>query len=106
MTIKKKMKKSKIAVICNFAKEHAILKFRARLINQKKINKYCEEKEGGPMKSNCDYCCNFEQDYETGEKRCVIDLDEDEMFDFMMHTTTECPYFQMGDEYKIVHKQI
>ena len=58
------------------------------------------------LKTNCDYCCNFEQDYETGEKRCVIDLDEDEMFDFMMHATAECPYFQMGDEYKIVHKQI
>lgn len=58
------------------------------------------------MQTNCDYCCNFEQDYETGERRCVIELDEDEMFDFMMRKTTECPYFRMGDEYKIVNKQI
>ena len=64
------------------------------------------KKGGNVMQTNCDYCCNFEQDYETGERRCVIELDEDEMFDFMMRKTAECPYFRMGDEYKIVNKQI
>ena len=34
------------------------------------------------------------------------DLDEDEMAHFMQDTYYNCPYFQMGDEYKIVRKQM
>ena len=33
-------------------------------------------------------------------------LDEDEMAHFMQDTYYNCPYFQMGDEYKIVRKQM
>ena len=58
------------------------------------------------MTANCEYCCNFEQDYETGEMRCVMELDEVEMFNCLTRRTADCPYFRMGDEYKIVNKQI
>ena len=32
-------------------------------------------------------------------------LDEDEMARYLSHTTLSCPYFEPGDEYKIVRKQ-
>ena len=33
------------------------------------------------------------------------DLDEDEMYSFMNRQYSSCPYFHLGDEYKIVQKQ-
>ena len=44
------------------------------------------------------------KDYEC--YTCEVDLDEDEMAHFMQDTYYNCPYFQMGDEYKIVRKQM
>ncbi len=58
------------------------------------------------MSSNCEYCVNYADDPETGGKMCVIDLDEDDLYRFMTYNTRDCPYFRMGDEYTIVHKQI
>ena len=36
---------------------------------------------------------------------CDMDLDEDEMARYLSHTTSACPYFEPGNEYKIVRKQ-
>ncbi len=55
--------------------------------------------------SNCETCSNFVYDFETGEYCCDIDLDEDEMFGFLSGHTANCPYYDFGDEYKIVRKQ-
>ena len=33
-------------------------------------------------------------------------LDEDEMARYLSHATAACPFFEPGDEYKIVNKQI
>ena len=34
------------------------------------------------------------------------DLDEDEMYRFVRGEFRDCPYYQFGDEYQIVKKQI
>ena len=34
------------------------------------------------------------------------DLDEDEMYRFVTGTNHDCPYFRMGDEYRVVRKQM
>ena len=56
--------------------------------------------------TSCDSCANYvyDEDYEC--YTCEVDLDEDEMAHFMQDTYYNCPYFQMGDEYKIVRKQM
>lgn len=56
-------------------------------------------------KSNCDYCVNYEYDDEYECYTCVVNLDEDEMYSYMQGRFSSCPYFRMGDEYKIVQKQ-
>lgn len=57
------------------------------------------------LKTNCDYCVNnaYNEEYECYE--CVINLDEDELYRYMQGQFRHCPYFRMGDEYKIVQKQ-
>lgn len=56
-------------------------------------------------KSTCEYCYNYVYDEETECYECSMQLDEDEMEQFLAHTRKECPYFQFDNEYKIVQKQ-
>jgi len=56
--------------------------------------------------SECEYCSNYVYDEDYGYYTCLVNLDEDEMAGFMMHTLDRCPYFSMDDEYKIVRKQM
>ena len=56
--------------------------------------------------SNCDVCMNFIYDEEYECYICDIDLDQDEMGRFLTNTFDNCPYFRLGDEYKIVRKQM
>lgn len=56
--------------------------------------------------SSCDICMNYTYDEDYECYTCEVDLDEDEMAHFMQDTYYNCPYFQMGDEYKIVRKQM
>ena len=44
-------------------------------------------------------------DDEYGYYRCDVNLDEDEMEQFLRGTLDSCPYYQPYDEYKIVQKQ-
>ena len=37
---------------------------------------------------------------------CEVDLDEDEMARFLQDKFYNCPYYQLGDEYRIVRKQM
>lgn len=57
-------------------------------------------------KSNCDYCMNYSYDEEEEYYKCLVDLDEDEYERFLRNSLQSCPYFRMGDEYKIVKKQM
>ena len=39
------------------------------------------------MSFQCEYCVNYEEDPESGESICSIDLDEDEQYCFLIHRT-------------------
>lgn len=56
--------------------------------------------------SNCEYCVNYSYDEDYECYTCEVNLDEDEMFQFITGNFKQCPYFRMGDEYLIVRKQI
>ena len=55
--------------------------------------------------TNCEACAyySYDEDYEC--YICEMDLDEDEMARYLAHNTAACPFFEPGDEYKIVSKQ-
>ena len=54
----------------------------------------------------CDMCGYYEYDEETESYSCSVNLDEDEMYNFMSGSVRNCPYFQNGDEYMVVRKQM
>ncbi len=56
------------------------------------------------MADKCEFCAHLVQDDELGDY-CDIDLDEDEMARFLTQSVTDCHYFSLYDEYKIVRKQ-
>ncbi len=58
------------------------------------------------MASNCETCMNYEYDEEYEYYVCTKNLDEDEMYRFIKGDFKECPYYQFGDEYQIVRKQM
>ena len=60
-------------------------------------------KQTGP---NCEYCVNYSYDEDYECYTCEVDLDEDEMEHFVTGTFHQCPYFRMGDEYRIVRRQM
>ena len=55
--------------------------------------------------SGCESCSNYvyNEDFECYE--CLVNLDEDEYYRYMEGHFKSCPYFRLGDEYKIVQKQ-
>lgn len=57
------------------------------------------------MKSNCECCQYYEYDEDLEAYICTLNLDEDEMEQFVNHTNRDCPYFIFYDEYKLVEKQ-
>ena len=58
------------------------------------------------MASNCEECVHYDYDEELDAYVCEADLDEDEMRLFIQGSFHACPYFQYGDEYRIVRKQM
>lgn len=55
---------------------------------------------------NCEYCVNYSYDDDYECYTCEVNLDEDEMVKFVAGNFHQCPYFKMGDEYRIVRKQM
>lgn len=55
---------------------------------------------------NCEMCGYYEYDEDEDCYFCSVNLDEDEMYNFVSGNVRECPYFQCNDEYKIVRKQM
>lgn len=58
------------------------------------------------QESNCEYCSNYVYEEEYGYYICDANLDEDEMGRFLSSSFSDCPYFRLDDEYKIVRKQM
>lgn len=56
--------------------------------------------------SKCEQCTNYMYDDEYETYCCLIDLDQDEMARFITDTFSDCPYYDPGDEYKLVRKQM
>lgn len=59
--------------------------------------------------ANCDICMYYEYDDEYDCYTCDMEyeMDEDDVWQMMSgDRERSCPFFRMGDEYKIVHKQI
>ena len=56
--------------------------------------------------SSCDMCVNYvyDEDYEC--YTCLVNLDEDELVRFLADRFSDCPYFRLDDEYKVVKKQM
>ena len=57
-------------------------------------------------KTNCEDCAYYVYDDYYECYICEINLDEDEMYRFIKGDFKECPYYQFGDEYQIVRKQM
>ena len=56
--------------------------------------------------AGCEYCSNYVYDEDYEYYVCDINLDEDEMYRFVKGEFRDCPYYQFGDEYRIVRKQM
>ena len=56
--------------------------------------------------TNCESCVNYVYDEESDCYCCEVDLDEDEMYRFVRGEFRDCPYYQFGEEYQIVRKQM
>lgn len=57
-------------------------------------------------KSNCECCVHYVYDEEYEYYECLVNLDEDEMYQFLTGSFSHCPYFQLDDEYAVVRHQI
>lgn len=55
--------------------------------------------------SNCENCVYYDYDEDYEQYTCMMNLDQDEMERFVNYTFTNCPYFKLYDEYKMVKKQ-
>lgn len=55
---------------------------------------------------NCEQCNNYVYDENYECYVCEMDLDEDEMVKFLADAYRDCPYYQSGDEYLVVRKQM
>ena len=58
-----------------------------------------------PKITDCDSCMYYDYDEYMEAYICTLDLDEDEMIDFLGRNTNRCPYYRYYDEYKSVRKQ-
>lgn len=53
----------------------------------------------------CEFCAHNQYDEEADVDYCDVSLDEDEMERYLSSANTDCPYFKLYDEYKMVEKQ-
>lgn len=56
--------------------------------------------------TNCEYCSHYSYDEELEEYLCDVDMDEDDLVRLNSRENKACPYFNGGDEYTIVRKQM
>ena len=67
-----------------------------------KPGKYTPKKQ---QVTNCESCMFFDYDEVSDSDICTLNLDEDEMVDFLGGHSSSCPYYRFYDEYKSVQKQ-
>lgn len=54
----------------------------------------------------CESCVFYDYDEDWESYVCTVNLDQDEMGQFLSGQTRACPYYRFYDEYKSVQKQI
>jgi hypothetical protein len=54
----------------------------------------------------CESCVFYDYDEEYDVYECRVNLDQDELAQFLAGRTASCPFYRFYDEYKSVHKQI
>lgn len=54
----------------------------------------------------CDTCANYAYDEDWECYTCMVNMDEDDYGRLMSGNAAECPYYQDGDEYKVVRHQM
>ena len=56
---------------------------------------------------DCQSCSNYIYDEVYGDYQCAVsmDMDEDDMANFLQGTVRTCPYYQFNDEYVLASKQ-
>ena len=55
---------------------------------------------------NCETCVFYDYDETEDCYYCTVNLDQDDLGNFLSGATKACPYYRFYDEYKSVHKQI
>lgn len=55
---------------------------------------------------NCETCVFYDYDEDYDTYACQMNLDQDEMGQFLSRQVRACPYYRFYDEYKSVQKQI
>ncbi|MBP0958999.1 MAG: hypothetical protein IKL70_03705 [Oscillospiraceae bacterium] len=53
----------------------------------------------------CELCAYYAYDEDYEDYVCTVNMDEDDMWRIMESKRKECPYFTLGDEYRIARKQ-
>lgn len=57
------------------------------------------------MTSRCESCMYYDYDEDYDVYTCELDLDQDDMENFLTAHTAECPYYRFYNEYISVRRQ-
>ncbi len=55
--------------------------------------------------SDCETCWHYDYDEEYDEYYCMMDLDEDEYYRFLVCKDGQCPFYRQGDDYTLARRQ-
>jgi hypothetical protein len=64
-----------------------------------------KKEQAAKKPSNCESCVHYDYDEELDSYVCGMNLDEDELVNFLNGNAARCPYYRFYDEYKSVQKQ-
>lgn len=64
------------------------------------------KKQEKAVQSSCDSCAYYMYDEEYECYVCDVNMDEDEMARFLSDSHYNCHYYKLGDEYRVVRKQM
>ena len=55
--------------------------------------------------SECDTCWYYDYDEQYDEYYCMMDLDEDEYYRYLVCNREKCPFYRQGDDYTLARRQ-
>ena len=57
------------------------------------------------MDDLCQTCWHYDYDEEYEEYYCMMELDEDETYRYLVSRQSRCPYYRQGDDYTLARRQ-